>query len=125
MCHFGQYCKGAARGPYTFHLEEVASLFEKWGGPKEAIAAAWLHDAMEDCPPISYEDLEGLVGKQVADLVAELTDEKSLPKQIRKDLQIEITPKKSLEAALIKLADKSSHYYVICSFRYIVDLIAL
>ena len=50
-----------------------------------------------------------LFGKKVADFVAELTDDKSLPKQIRKELQIENAPKKSPEAALIKLADKSSN----------------
>ena len=30
--HAGQFRKGAAREPYTIHLEEVASLVEKWGG---------------------------------------------------------------------------------------------
>ena len=109
VCHFGQFRKGAAREPYTIHLEEVSSLVKKWGGSDEAIAAAWLHDTIEDCPPTSYEDLVRLFGKQAANLVAELTDDKSLPKQIRKELQIENAPKKSPEAALIKLADKSSN----------------
>ena len=109
VCHYGQFRKGAAREPYTIHLEEVSSLVEKWGGSEEAIAAAWLHDTIEDCPPTNHEDLVGLFGKQVADLVAEVTDDKSLPKQIRKELQIENAPKKSLGAALIKLADKTSN----------------
>jgi len=109
VCHAGQFRKGAAKEPYTIHLEEVSSLVEKWGGSDEAIAAAWLHDTIEDCPPTSYEDLVSLFGKKVADFVAELTDDKSLPKQIRKELQIENAPKKSPEAALIKLADKSSN----------------
>jgi hypothetical protein len=42
----------------------------------------------------------------VADLVAECTDDKSLPKQERKRLQIEDAPKKSARAKTIKLADK-------------------
>jgi len=109
VCHFGQFRKGAAKEPYSIHLEEVSFLIQKWGGSDEAIAAAWLHDTIEDCPPTSYEDLVRLFGKNVADLVAELTDDKSLPKQIRKELQIENAPKKSPEAALIKLADKSSN----------------
>ena len=109
VCHFGQFRKGATREPYTIHLEEVASLVEKWDGSEEAIAAAWLHDTVEDCPPTSYEDLVRLFGKKIADLVAELTDDKSLPKQERKKLQITSAATKSQEAALIKLADKSSN----------------
>ena len=109
VCHFGQFRKGAAREPYTIHLEEVSSLVEKWGGSEEAIAAAWLHDTIEDCPPTCYEDLVGLFGKQVANLVAEVIDDKSIPKQIRKELQIENAPKKSPGATLIKLADKTSN----------------
>ena len=68
-----------------------------------------MHDTIEDCPPTSYEDLVRLFGKNVADLVAELTDDKSLAKQTRKELQIENAPKKTPEATLIKLADKSSN----------------
>jgi len=109
VCHFGQFRKGAAKEPYTIHLEEVSSLVEKWGGSEEVIAAAWLHDTVEDCPPTNYEDLVGLFGQNVADLIAELTDDKSLPKQIRKELQIENAPRKTPQAALIKLADKSSN----------------
>ena len=109
VCHFGQFRKGAAREPYIIHLEEVSSFVKKWGGSDEAVAAAWLHDTIEDCPPTSFEDLVRLFGKQAADLVAELTDDKSLPKQIRKERQIENAPKKSPVAALIKLADKSSN----------------
>ena len=109
VCHYGHFRKGAAKEPYSIHLEEVSSLVEKWGGSEEAIAAAWLHDTIEDCPPTSYEDIVRLFGKNTAELVTELTDDKSLPKQIRKELQIENAPKKSPEAALIKLADKSSN----------------
>ena len=94
VCHFGQFRKGAAREPYTIHLEEVSSLVKKWGGSEEAIAAAWLHDTIEDCPPTSYKDLVRLFSKQAADIVAELTDDKSLPKQIRKELQIEMPQRK-------------------------------
>jgi hypothetical protein len=45
----------------------------------------------------------------VANLVAEVTDEKSLPKQERKRLQIENAPRKSIGAQTIQLADKISN----------------
>jgi len=109
VCHAGQCRKGAAKEPYTIHLEEVSSLVEAWGGSEEAIAAAWLHDTVEDCPPISHEDLFAEFGDRVANFVAELTDDKSLPKPNRKELQIENAAKKTPEAALVKLADKTSN----------------
>ena len=109
VCHAGQCRKGTAKEPYTVHLEEVSSLVEAWGGSEEAIAAAWLHDTVEDCPPTSHEDLAAEFGVRVADFVAELTDDKSLPKPQRKELQIENATKKTPEAALIKLADKTSN----------------
>ena len=109
VCHACQCRKGAAKEPYTIHLEEVSSLVEAWGGSEEAIAAAWLHDTIEDCPPTSYEDLVAEFGDQVAGFVAELTDDKSLPKPKRKELQIENAAKKAPEAALVKLADKTSN----------------
>ena len=109
VCHAGQCRKGAAKEPYTIHLEEVSSLVDAWGGSEEAIAAAWLHDTVEDCPPTSHKDLVAEFGDQVAGFVAELTDDKSLPKPKRKELQIENATKKTPEAALVKLADKTSN----------------
>jgi (p)ppGpp synthase/HD superfamily hydrolase len=108
-CHAGQFRKGAAREAYTIHLEEVAGLVSRWGGVESEIAAAWLHDTVEDCPPICFEDIETEFGISVATIVQELTDDKSLPKEERKRLQIENAPKKSLSAALVKLADKTSN----------------
>ena len=107
--HEGQFRKGKAKEPYTNHLEEVSSLVQKWGGSEEAIAAAWLHDTVEDCPPTSHEDLVAEFGDRVAGFVAELTDDKSLAKPMRKELQIENAAKKTPEAALVKLADKTSN----------------
>ena len=109
VCHSGQCRKGAAKEPYTIHLEEVSSFVKAWGGSDEAIAAAWLHDTVEDCPPTNHTDLVAEFGDRVADIVAELTDDKSLPKPERKELQIENAAKKTPEAAVVKLADKTSN----------------
>ena len=54
-------------------------------------------------------------GKQVADIVMEVTDDKALPKEERKRLQVETAPKKSREAKLIKLADKISNLRTIAA----------
>ena len=107
--HEGQFRKGKAQEPYTIHLEEVAALVGRWSGSERAIAAAWLHDTVEDCPPTSLTELETLFSKEVADIVAELTDNKTLPKASRKEQQIINAPRKSDEASLVKLADKTSN----------------
>ena len=113
--HEGQFRKGKAQEPYTIHLEEVAALVERWSGSERAIAAAWLHDAVEDCPPTSVAELEALFGKEIAGILAELTDDKSLPKAERKKQQILNAPKKSNEASLVKLADKTSNIRAIAN----------
>ena len=109
VCHEGQFRKGRAKEPYTTHLEEVATLTERWEGGANAIAAAWLHDTVEDCPPISLADLAALFGDEIAGIVAELTDDKSLPKAERKRKQVENAAHKSNDASLVKLADKTSN----------------
>ena len=59
--------------------------------------------------PISRETIAAEFGERVAGLVQEATDDKSLPKPVRKQLQIETAPKKSRDAKLLKLADKVSN----------------
>ena len=109
VCHEGQFRKGKAKEPYVNHLEEVAKLTERWGGGENAIAAAWLHDTVEDCPPTSFADLASLFGDEIAGIVAELTDDKSQLKAERKRRQVENATKKSNDASLVKLADKTSN----------------
>ena len=54
----GQSRKGKAQEPYIIHLEEVSELVLSWNGIGNAIAAAQLHDAVEDCPPTSFAEIE-------------------------------------------------------------------
>ncbi|MCP1559408.1 UNVERIFIED_ORG: (p)ppGpp synthase/HD superfamily hydrolase [Methylobacterium sp. SuP10 SLI 274] len=108
--HADQKRKGAAHEPYVNHLAEVASLLaETMGEPDAAlVAAGWLHDTVEDTQT-DREELERLFGPRVASLVAEVTDDKSLPKAERKRRQVEAAPHKSAGAKAIKLADKTSN----------------
>ena len=52
------------------------------------------------------DEIEQHFGAHVRSVVAEVTDDKSLPKQERKRLQVVHAPHKSREAKLVKLADK-------------------
>lgn len=108
--HVAQHRKGLAQEPYVNHLAEVADLVARAtdGADAELIAAAYLHDTLEDTPT-TFEDLADRFGAAVAGLVAEVTDDKSLPKAERKRLQIESAPHKSPRARLIKIADKTSN----------------
>ena len=61
------------------------------------------------------EEIEAAFGERVAELVAEVTDDKSLPKQTRRDLQVEHAAHASRGAQIIKLADKTSNLRALAS----------
>jgi guanosine-3',5'-bis(diphosphate) 3'-pyrophosphohydrolase len=81
--------KGEAAEPYMNHLAEVADLVAQAtrATDPEIIIAAVLHDTVEDTKT-SVEELTALFGERVAKLVSEVTDDKALPTQTRKDLQV-------------------------------------
>ena len=106
--HAGQTRKGPSAQPYIAHPEEVATLVAEFGGDSVAIAAAWLHDTVEDCAP-TLADIEAEFGPDIAAVVAEVTDAPGLPSAERKRRQVAHAPHKSRAAALIKLADKISN----------------
>ena len=108
--HAGQRRKGKAAEPYVTHLAEVARLVaEATGGDDPVVVmGALLHDSLEDTQT-DHAELEREFGAEVAALVAEVTDDKTLPKAERKRLQVEKAPHKSARAKMIKLADKTSN----------------
>ena len=108
--HTTQKRKGGAAEPYINHLVEVAALVSAATGGRDhnLSAAAVLHDTIEDAG-ISYETLVKEFNHDVADLVREVTDDKGLDKNVRKELQIRKTPAKSMRAKIITLADKTSN----------------
>ena len=109
-CHSGQARKGRSDEPYVNHLAEVANLLAAAteGKDAELVAAGWLHDTIEDTGT-TREELSQDFGRRVADLVAEVTDDMSLPKDRRRQRQIIEAPRKSPGAKLIKIADKISN----------------
>ena len=93
--------------PYHVHLEAVAGLVASVCDDQEMIAAAWLHDTVEDTPA-TLDDIEEEFGKPVADLVEELTDV-SKPgdgnRAVRKEIDRKHTAQASDRAKTVKLAD--------------------
>lgn len=72
------------------------------------LCAALLHDTVEDTQT-SFEELTVEFGERVSNIVRECTDDKSLPKHVRKQLQVEHASTISKEGKLVKLADKLSN----------------
>lgn len=105
--HVDQRRKGLAAEPYVNHLAEVAFLLAEAtdGEDSELVAAGLLHDSMED-QGVSHAELVAAFGQDVADLVQEVTDDKTLTKEERKRLQVERAPHKSPRAKMLKIADK-------------------
>jgi (p)ppGpp synthase/HD superfamily hydrolase len=93
--------------PYAVHLEAVAQLVANAGGTPEMIAAAWLHDVIEDTST-TVSQIEANFGGNVATLVAELTDV-SCPsdgnRAKRKELDRVHLSCASPDAKTVKLAD--------------------
>ena len=114
--HAGQKRKGANAEPYINHLIEVAQLVSMAVPEQDThlVMAALLHDTIEDTG-VTAEELVERFGHDVAALVEEMTDDKSLPKAERKRLQIEHAPKMSERAQIVKLADKISNLRSILS----------
>ncbi|TFV34908.1 HD domain-containing protein [Bradyrhizobium frederickii] len=108
--HNGMARKGRGNEPYVNHLAEVANLLAiaTDGTDAELVAAGWLHDTIEDTDT-TRKELAQKFSERVASLVAECTDDMSLPKAERRRLQVLEAPKKSSGAKLIKIADKISN----------------
>jgi len=108
--HAEQKRKGTAGEPYINHLLEVAALVTEATGGEDTnlIVAALLHDAIED-QDIARATIAERFGEDAASLVEEVSDDKSLPQDVRKRLQVEQAPKKSHRAKILKLADKISN----------------
>ena len=110
--HRDQRRKGIEASPYINHPIQVAEVLSSIGSVSDlpTLMAAILHDTIEDTEA-TIEDLDRLFSAEVASLVSEVTDDKSLPKAARKANQIAHAPQLSDRAKMIKIADK------ICNVR--------
>jgi guanosine-3',5'-bis(diphosphate) 3'-pyrophosphohydrolase len=107
--HRDQRRKGTDAAPYINHPLAVAEILAEAGiDDPHVLAAALLHDTVEDTET-SLDEITKIFGTAVAAIVAEVTDDKALPKAERKLRQIASTPDKSYGAKLVKLADKTAN----------------
>ncbi len=105
--HAGQRRKGALGLAYVTHCEAVVALLEACGITDPiTLAAAWLHDAIEDTP-VTDDTLRATVGEAALAVVHELTDDMRLARDDRRRAQITKAATLSPRARLIKIADKT------------------
>jgi guanosine-3',5'-bis(diphosphate) 3'-pyrophosphohydrolase len=112
--HKTQFRKGADNAPFINHPIQVAKLLANEAGEKDPVllTAAFLHDVIEDTVN-SVEEKQELIdmiseifGVQVLSIIIEVTDDKTLDKKVRKQLQIDEATQKSDDAKKLKIADK-------------------
>jgi GTP diphosphokinase / guanosine-3',5'-bis(diphosphate) 3'-diphosphatase len=114
--HSFQRRKDGDATPYINHPLAVAHVLANEAGVRDPVTlqAAILHDTIEDTDT-TYEELVRVFGREVADVVAEVTDDKSIEdKAVRKAVQLQNAARKSARAALVKIADKT------CNLRDLV-----
>ena len=110
QAHLGQWRKSGE--PYITHPIAVAGQCAEWKLDAQALSAALLHDAMEDCG-VTKEDLVEQFGPQVAHLVDGLTKLDKVQFTTREENQAESFRKmllamaKDIRVILIKLADRT------------------
>ncbi len=107
--HRGQYRKSGE--PYITHPLAVASILSQWRLDAQGLAAALLHDVMEDTE-VSKNEIETTFGKPVADMVDGVSKLDQIAFDTREEAEAESFRKMLLAMArdvrviLIKLADR-------------------
>jgi len=111
--HKNQFRKGLGKIPYINHPIAVLKLLSEFGETDiDLLVSALLHDVIEDTTKNEQEikKLSGIIlkkfGENVLLTVLEVSDNKSLPVEERKRLQVIHTPNLSERAKKLKIADK-------------------
>lgn len=107
--HAGQIRNGSGGRPYIEHPLAVAELLAEHGFPEPVLAAALLHDVVEESAT-SVDEIRRRFGDEVADLVAALTDAEEIESYgRRKEVHRAEVEAAGDEALAIYAADKLSN----------------
>lgn len=114
--HRDQRRKDAAESPYINHPLAGVNVLASEAGviDQSLLIAALLHDTVEDTET-TFDELQEAYGEVVRRIVEEVTDDKGLPKETRKELQIRHAANASNLAKQLKIADK------VCNIRDIAS----
>ena len=95
--------------PYMGHLMEVAGIVQANGGDEITVAAALLHDAIEDQGAEAREQIRDKLGQEVLDIVEACTESDIFPRppwSERKATYLNLVAMASLPVLLVIVADK-------------------
>lgn len=95
--------------PYMGHLMEVAGIVQSNGGDEITVAAALLHDAIEDQGVKAREQIRDTFGQDVLDIVEACTESDTLPRppwRERKLAYLKLIENASVRVLLVIIADK-------------------
>ena len=107
MCAHRQQKRKYTGEPYANHCRNVASIVAEYTSDPAVIAAATLHDVLEDTE-VTPAEMRDVFGERVTLLVIEVTDVSRLEdgnREVRKRLDREHLAGSSPDGATIKLAD--------------------
>ncbi len=105
--HEGALRKGSNM-PYIVHPKEVAMIVSVMTKEPEVVAAAYLHDVIEDAG-VTYQELEDKFGSLVAELVRAESEDKTKTWQQRKQATIERLKHADRDERMIAFGDKLSN----------------
>jgi myo-inositol-1(or 4)-monophosphatase len=105
--HEGALRKGS-RIPYISHPMEVAMIVALMTDDRDLIAAAYLHDVIEDAG-VTYQELEEEFGTRIAQLVKKESEDKSKTWLERKQATIDRLKDARKEDKILAFGDKLSN----------------
>lgn len=99
--------------PYIVHPMEVVYIVSTMTNDQEILAAAMLHDTVEDTD-VTVEDIKREFGERIAEIVRLESDDhspefRSLPWIERKQIALDILNKAPLDCKMVALGDKLSN----------------
>ncbi|MFC1607112.1 HD domain-containing protein [Candidatus Latescibacterota bacterium] len=105
--HRDQRRKDKAASPYINHPIDVACILWSEGKVRDSsiLTAAVLHDTIEDTDA-TPDEIGKIFGATIRSIVVEVTDDMSLPREMRRQFQVEHAVDLSYRARLVKIADK-------------------
>lgn len=106
--HSGQLRKDGVTTVYA-HLKSVVNTLKNIEMiDEDVLAAAWLHDIIENTDT-TFDEIDQLFGKKVALLVLSLTKDNKMSKKTQEQQYVKQLRRSSLEAKMIKLCDIASN----------------
>lgn len=104
--HRDHFRKDKHKTPYISHLYGVATMLASVTDDEDVVIAGLMHDSLEDVPDYTYDDLVVDCGERVAQLVRNVTEEKSMPYRERKLAYLDHLRNSDSDSLLISVADK-------------------